>query len=86
MASPGLALAPTWKWAPVDLADRKRAIGDTDSEIATLRNAIIAARKQLIALTEGNLNPVQRGLFEAHASLVEDDEVRNEHRSARSSR
>ncbi len=78
MASPGLALAPTWKWEPVDLADRKRAIGDTDSEIATLRNSIIAARKQLIALTEGNLNPVQRGLFEAHASLVEDDEVRRE--------
>ena len=78
MAAPGLALAPTWKWEPVDLADRKRAIGDTDSEIATLRNAIIAARKQLIALTEGNLNPVQRGLFEAHASLVEDDEVRHE--------
>jgi phosphoenolpyruvate-protein phosphotransferase len=78
MASPGLALAPTWKWEPVDLADRKRAIGDTDSEIATLRNAIIAARKQLMALTEGNLNPVQRGLFEAHASLVEDNEVRNE--------
>lgn len=78
MASPGLALAPTWKWEPLDLADRKRAVGDTDSEIATLRNSIIAARKQLIALTEGNLNPVQRGLFEAHASLVEDDEVRNE--------
>lgn len=78
MAAPGLALAPTWKWEPVDLADRKRAIGDTDSEIATLRNSIIAARKQLIVLTEGNLNAVQRGLFEAHASLVEDNEVRNE--------
>ena len=78
MAAPGLAIAPTWKWAPVDLADRKRPIGDTDSEIAALKNSILAARKQLIALTEGNLNPVQRGLFEAHASLVSDDEIANE--------
>ncbi len=78
MAAPGLALARTWKWAPVDLSTRKRAIGDTDSEIASLRSAIITARKQLIALTEGDLNPVQRGLFEAHASLVEDDEIRKE--------
>ncbi len=76
MAAPGLALAPTWRWTPVTLEDRKRAIGDTDSEIAALRASIIAASKQLIALTEGSLNPVQRGLFEAHASLVEDDEVR----------
>lgn len=78
MAAPGLALAATWQWQPVDLADRKRPVGDTDSEIATLKNAILAARKHLIALTEGNLNPVQRGLFEAHAALVADDEIANE--------
>lgn len=78
MAAPGLALAPTWKWTPVDLSNRKHVIGDTDSEIATLRNATRSAHKQLIALTEGNLNPVQRGLFEAHASLVEDAEIRKE--------
>jgi multiphosphoryl transfer protein len=78
MAAPGLALAPTWKWTPVDLSNRKHVIGDTDSEIATLRNATLSAHKQLIALTEGNLNPVQRGLFEAHASLVEDAEIRKE--------
>ncbi|NQX02828.1 phosphoenolpyruvate--protein phosphotransferase, partial [bacterium] len=78
MAAPGLALAPTWKWAAADLDEGKRAIGDTDTEIATLRHAIIAARKQLLALTEGSLNPVQRGLFEAHATLVEDVEMRKE--------
>jgi multiphosphoryl transfer protein len=78
MAAPGLALAPTWKWAPVDLSNRKHVIGDTDSEIATLRNATRSAHKQLTALTEGDLNPVQRGLFEAHASLVEDAEIRKE--------
>lgn len=78
MAAPGLALAPTWQWTPVDLSNRKHVIGDTDSEIATLRNATRSAHKQLIALTEGNLNPVQRGLFEAHASLVEDAEIRKE--------
>lgn len=75
MAAPGLAVAPAWKWEPLDLADRKRPVGDTDSEIATLKNAIRNACKQLIALTEGNLNPVQRGLFEAHASLVSDEEI-----------
>ncbi len=78
MAAPGLAIAPTWKLAPVDLAARTRPIGDTDSEIAALKSSILAARKQLIVLTEGNLNPVQRGLFEAHASLVSDDEIANE--------
>ncbi|MES2467315.1 MAG: phosphoenolpyruvate--protein phosphotransferase [Verrucomicrobiota bacterium] len=76
MAAPGLALAPAWRWTPVTLEDRRRAIGDTESEIAALRSSILAASKQLLALTEGSLNPVQRGLFEAHASLVEDDEIR----------
>ncbi|MEP2776689.1 MAG: phosphoenolpyruvate--protein phosphotransferase [Luteolibacter sp.] len=78
MAAPGLALAPTWKWEPTDLSTRKRNIGDTDSEIASLRRSITTARKQLMALTEGDINPVQRGLFEAHASLVEDDEIHGE--------
>jgi multiphosphoryl transfer protein len=79
MAAPGLAVAPTWKWVPIELGDRKRAVGDQAAEIASLRNAISTARKQLMALTEGkNINPVQRGLFEAHASLVDDSEIARE--------
>lgn len=78
MASPGLALAPTWKWSPTDLADRQRPVGDKDTEIASLKTAILTAKKQLLALTEGNLNPVQRGLFEAHATLVDDDGIIND--------
>lgn len=80
MASPGLALAPAWKWSVVELDDRRRVAGDTATELAALKNAIVTARKQLLALTEGNpdLNPVQRGLFEAHAALVEDEEIYRE--------
>jgi len=80
MASPGLALAPAWRWVVTELDDRRRVSGDTATELAALKNAIITARKQLLALTEGNpdLNPVQRGLFEAHAALVEDEEIHRE--------
>ncbi|BCU78254.1 phosphoenolpyruvate--protein phosphotransferase [Luteolibacter sp. LG18] len=79
MAAPGLAVAPVWRWVNVELAERKTAVGDTATELAALSTAIATARKQLLRLTEGNLNPVQRGLFEAHAALVEDDEM---HRAA----
>jgi phosphoenolpyruvate-protein phosphotransferase len=78
MAAPGLALAPVWFWKPVELDERSRPVGDTDSELAALRNAIRVAGKQLLALTQGNLNVVQRGLFEAHATLVEDEELATE--------
>lgn len=81
MASPGLALAPAWKWSVAELDDRRRVTGDTATEIAALRNAVTVARKQLITLTEGDLNPVQRGLFEAHAALVDDEEILGEARS-----
>ena len=78
MASPGLALARTWQWHPAELTNQKRVRGDTDSEVAAIKHAILTAKKQLLLLTEGNLNAVQRGLFEAHASLVADDEVADE--------
>lgn len=78
MAAPGLALAPTWKWEPAVLADRKRTTGDTDTEIAALKTAILTAKKQLLALTEGNPNPIQHAIFEVHASLVEDELVFND--------
>jgi len=78
MASPGLAVAPTWKWSALALDETKRAVGDADSEIADLRNAVEAARKDLIALSEGKLNQVQRELFEAHATLLDDDEMLEE--------
>ncbi|MDQ8188442.1 phosphoenolpyruvate--protein phosphotransferase [Pelagicoccus sp. SDUM812002] len=75
MAAPGLAIATAWKWNPVNLADRKRAVGDTAAETAALKSAITVAKKQLLALTEGDLNAVQRDLFEAHASLVSDEKL-----------
>lgn len=75
MAAPGLALAPAWFWKAVELDERSRPVGDTDAELAALRNAIRVAGKQLLALTGGSLNAVQRGLFEAHATLVDDDEL-----------
>jgi len=78
MASPGLALARTWQWHPAELTNQKRVTGDTDAEVAAIKHAILTAKKQLLLLTEGNLNAVQRGLFEAHASLVADDEVADE--------
>ncbi|MBD5781577.1 phosphoenolpyruvate--protein phosphotransferase [Pelagicoccus sp. NFK12] len=78
MAAPGLAIATAWKWSPVDLANRKRAGGDTAAETAALQSAITVARKQLLALTEGDLNAVQRDLFEAHASLVSDEKLREQ--------
>lgn len=78
MAAPGLAIGPAWKWETVELVGRQRAIGDSDSEIATLRAAVITAREQLLALAEASPNPVQRGLLEAHAALVEDPAVRRE--------
>lgn len=77
-AAPGLAIAPVWKWEPVGLGDRQRARGDSDSEIATLRAAVSTARGQLLALAEASANPVQRGLLEAHAALVEDPAVKRE--------
>src|SRR5690606_17153897 len=52
--------------------------GAADAEIAALSNAIRTARKQLLALSEGDLNPVQRGLFEAHATLLDDPEIQAE--------
>ncbi|GHC61194.1 phosphoenolpyruvate--protein phosphotransferase [Roseibacillus persicicus] len=78
MASPGLALAAAWRWVEADLSTRKRTAGDTDSEVAALRTALETARNQLITLTEGKLNQVQRGLFEAHVSLIEDADLREE--------
>jgi len=78
MASPGLAVAATWKWAPIRLDESKRVVGDAASEKADLRNAIDAARKDLLTLSEGKLNQVQRELFEAHATLLDDEDVFNE--------
>ena len=75
MAAPGLALAPAWIWRTLELSDKKRVVGDTATELASLTKAIYTAGKQLTALTEGNVNPVQRDLFEAHAALVEDEEI-----------
>ncbi|MDF3130642.1 phosphoenolpyruvate--protein phosphotransferase [Kiritimatiellaeota bacterium B1221] len=75
MAAPGLAVAPVWKWSPLDLTAKKRAVGDTDAETADLRNAIDVALQDLRGLTEENLNEVQRDLFDAHASLLEDAEI-----------
>jgi len=81
MASPGLALAPAWRWKGVELDTIQRVVGDMASEIASLGMAITTAKKQLIALTEGNLNAVQHGLFEAHAALVDDQEILRESES-----
>jgi phosphocarrier protein FPr len=78
MAAPGLALAPAWIWRTLELSDKKRVVGDTATELASLTKAIYTAGKQLTALTEGNVNPVQRDLFEAHAALVEDEEISRE--------
>lgn len=75
MAAPGLALAPAWIWRTVELSGRKRVVGDTATELASLTKAIYTAHKQLTALTEGDVNPVQRDLFEAHAALVGDEEI-----------
>ena len=75
MAAPGLALAPVWFWKPEKIDESSRRIGDTDAELAALRNALRVARKQLIKLSQGDLNLVQRELFEAHAALLEDPEV-----------
>ncbi|MFT3992276.1 MAG: phosphoenolpyruvate--protein phosphotransferase [Luteolibacter sp.] len=75
MASPGLAIAPIWKWQTAELSQHKRPVGDTEAEVAALKHAIHTAKRQLLALTEGKLNAVQRGLFEAHASLVSDHEL-----------
>src|SRR5690606_31933048 len=78
MASPGLAVAPAWKWAQLKLEDQTRVIGDADAEVADLRNAIEAANRDLVALSEGKLNQVQRELFEAHATLLDDEEILND--------
>lgn len=75
MASPGLAIARTWVWSPANLDETKRAVGDAAAENADLRNAIDAAHRDLVTLSEGKLNQVQRELFEAHAALLEDDEL-----------
>ena len=75
MAAPGLALAPAWLWKPENLDESTRRAGDTDAELAALRNALRTANKQLVKLTQGDLNPVQRGLFEAHASLIDDPDL-----------
>ena len=75
MASPGLAMAPAWRWEIADLSGKKRVAGDTATELASLEKAISTAGKQLDSLMEGNLNAVQRGLFEAHAALLQDEEM-----------
>lgn len=80
MASPGLALAPAWHWKAVDLSGKTHTAGDTATELASLDKAVATAVKQLVALTEGSLNPVQRGLFEAHAELVRDEDLLREAR------
>jgi multiphosphoryl transfer protein len=77
MASPGLAVAKLWAWKTPDLDPSQRTVGDTAAEVAALRYAIHKAQQQLLAKIDQtpDLNPVQRGLFEAHASLVTDDEL-----------
>jgi phosphocarrier protein FPr len=78
MAAPGLAVAPVWKWVPQELDEQYRAVGDADAELADLRNAVDVAHHDLAVLSDRKLNQVQRELFEAHAALLEDDDLLGE--------